>query len=355
MPTKPKKKIQILEVGGRGGVFQHSLAVCIALAEAGHEVTLHTATDPEIEDDRVILCHCFTWRRDQAHFRGAAIALSFLFATVPHLLRQHGIFWVQGLFKSPLTFLLLAVLRLLHRPALFSPHNLFPRYGGRLELLLVGGCFRLAKRVITYNVEDAAKLASMGIDQSRVTLMMYTPIVTEPVISQWREKINQIGAGVCAVGQIRADKNLPMLVEAAAEANVPLLIMGPDTGSAKDVEACIANHPGSSIAFYEGFFPLEDLAAVIAITGTVALPYSIASQSGVAVLAKAYGAKVIAYGVGGLKEQADISLNTLSRLDWAHALKRHAKHDPNRTVPMPLLCTPQELQQLEALFSGVKQ
>ncbi|MGF9648059.1 glycosyltransferase [Pseudarthrobacter oxydans] len=345
-----KHQIHVLEVGGRGGVFQHSLATCIALTDRGHEVTLHTASDPEIEDKRVRLCRCFSWRRKTKIFRGPFIALGFIFLTIPHLLRNSGIFWIQGTFKPPLTMFAIAMLRLMRRRTIFSPHNLFLRYGSRLQAAFMTRCLRLANLVVSYNDNDAQELQAAGIRQSRIPLFMYYPVIAPKTVDYWRKKLRNVGAGVCAVGQLRTDKNLPMLIQAAALAETPLIVMGEDAGSLTEVKDTISRLPQARVAVFEGFYPLEDLAAVIALTGAVALPYSVASQSGVAVLAKAYGAKVIAYGIGGLKEQTDITVGSLAAEDWQKVLKEHAVYDANRVVEITRMSSASEVDSLTKLI-----
>tara|TARA_R100000365_G_C2747730_1_gene77956 strand:+ start:5062 stop:5361 length:300 start_codon:yes stop_codon:yes gene_type:complete len=66
---------------------------------------------------------------------------------------------------------------------------------------------------------------------------------------------------------------------------------------------------------------MDDLAAILYVVGVVALPYSVASQSAVAVLARAYGCTTVAYEVGGLASQADITVPTLDLRDWVTALR----------------------------------
>lgn len=351
--SKSTLEIHMLEVGGRGGVFQHSLAVCIALSEAGHRVTLHTSTDPEIVDDRVTICRCFSWYRESTRLRSIRIAAGFLLSTLPHLLSSHGAVWIQGLFKTPLTLLALILARFCKRRTLFSPHTLFTRHGGRLDQFIINRCLALAGHIVIYNEEDAVTLRSRNLPQTRLPLKMYTPIVRPETIAKWKETLHADQTSVCSVGQIRADKNLVMLVDAAFEANTPMIIIGPDTGSAADVRSRIDLRGGGTVTFMEGYFPLEDLAAVIALTGVVALPYSVASQSAVAVLAQAYGAKVLAYGVGGLTEQADVIVPTLASPDWAAALGQHAIYDESRRVPLPPPSSGMEQEQLTLLISEV--
>lgn len=344
--------VHILEVGGRGGVFQHSLAVSITLTEAGHDVTIHTASDVEIEDERVALCRCFSWKRDVTNLRGLRITLRYLLRTLPHLLRLPGVFWVQGLFKTPLTLLTLILRRLVRTAAIFSPHTLFTRHGGKLDQFFIDRCLTTAGQVVTYNKDDAAKLIRNGVKQTQLPLLMYTPVVRQEVLDRWKIELESLQANVCSVGQIRADKNLTMLVQAAVASGTSLIIMGPDTGSAAEIREKISELKASNVSLFEGYYPLEDMAAVIGLTGTVALPYTIASQSAVAVLAKAYGAKVLACEVGGLTDQADITVPSLSVSDWTLALSKVPKYRNTQQVAVPQPSTLLEREQLTNLMLG---
>ncbi|BCW76820.1 glycosyltransferase [Arthrobacter sp. NicSoilB11] len=344
------RDVQVLEVGGRGGVYQHSLEVARALAEAGYSVTLHTASDPEIEDERVRLCRCFSWKRKTRFFRGPLIAFGFLFLTVPHILKQSGTVWVQGTFKPLLTMYALGMLRLSNRRTIFSPHNLFTRYGGATERFYMQRCLRLAHIVVSYNDTDAEILESLQIKVARIPLFMYLPFVSEKTLTAWRKRLQHSSPDICVVGQLRLDKNLPMLVRAASAAGKSLVLMGEDAGALEEVEAEISRLPHNTTTVLEGFFPLEDLAAVVALTGAVALPYSVASQSGVAALAKAYDAKVIAYATGGLKEQADVLVGSLLDSDWEKVLREHALHTPHRDVRAPKPYSEAQIATLVSLF-----
>jgi glycosyltransferase involved in cell wall biosynthesis len=175
---------------------------------------------------------------------------------------------------------------------------------------------------------------------------MYTPVVSSELADYWRNKFAGCDIRVVSIGQIRADKNLPMLVEASKISRVGLLIMGPDAGSLADVERSITRLEAVSVEVLAGYHPIEDLAAVVALSSAVALPYSVASQSGVAALARAYGTPVIGYGTGGLVEQADVVVDSLEAADWAEAISRFAEKRFDRRIADPSGPTPAEVRQL---------
>lgn len=314
----------MFEAGGEGGVFQHTLAVSCALSDAGYDVVIHTSMTPEINDSRVTFCHCFSWRRQDKRWRPVRITLGFMFKTLPHLAARTGrIVWVQGLFKLPLTALTVGLLRLTRKKVLFSPHNLFSRNASRFETALISLTTRLASVNVIYNFEDELKLSTSEIRVERLPLMMYAPILETDRLDFWVEKLRKSNIQVCSVGQIRADKNLDMLVKACQSAGLGLAIMGQDKGALAGIRNSIDPN-GSPILILEGYFPLEDMASLVAVSDALVLPYSISSQSGAAGLAQAYGTTILAFNTGGLSAQADVLVDSLETEAWVEALRNLA-------------------------------
>ena len=75
--------VHLVEFEGRGGPFQHSVAMAEALHRDGVDVVLHTASDPEFHPGAYVpVCLCMDWLREAARARGPRIALRFLFRTL---------------------------------------------------------------------------------------------------------------------------------------------------------------------------------------------------------------------------------------------------------------------------------
>jgi glycosyltransferase involved in cell wall biosynthesis len=215
---------------------------------------------------------------------------------------------------------LLLLLRLKGASLLYSPHTLFSRHGGAFESLLFDLCIRVGGKIVVYNEADYAELLRRKIATTLAPLAMYVPPLRPEVVLKWQEYASTHRITVCSVGQLRADKNLPLLVRACAEAGQRVLIAGKDAGALAEVSHESALHPGVAHVIEE-YLEMDDLAAILYVVGVVALPYSVASQSAVAVLARAFGCTTIAYEVGGLVSQADITIPTLDPGDWAAALR----------------------------------
>ncbi|WP_148611810.1 glycosyltransferase [Nocardioides rubriscoriae] len=331
-------------------MFQHTVAVAQALESRGVRARVHTATDHELADVDLDFCRCFDWHRDTARGRSLRILLGYFGRTVPHLLRTSGrTLWVQGGFKPPLFLALIVAARLTCRRVLFSPHNLFERGGRRLSQRALDLCTQAATCVVVYNGVDAETLRSAGRPCKQVELVMYAPTIDESTMTYWRKMTIERNLRVCAVGQLRPDKNLGMLVRAAEAAGVGLVLAGEDLGVVDSLREQIARSPRSNVLLHTGYLDLPGMAAIVASVGAVALPYSVASQSAVAVMAKSYGATVLASGAGGLAEQADVVVPDLEERSWAAALERLASA-PRKEVPRtPVPPAPEVLDSLERL------
>ena len=315
--------VHLIEVGGQGGVFQHTLALAQQLVQEGLPAVIHTADDCEIRAPGIDYCYCFSWQRGR-RLRGPRIAVQYVLRTIPHLVRDtKGLLWVQGTFKALLTNIAIIVFKLFRKKVLFSPHNLFSRSGSRLEYGLIWSAIKTSDLVVVYNGSDARRIGDKGVDYLQISLEMFTPVVSRQISERWAARLGTDKFVVASIGQIREDKNIGLLVESCDKAGARLVVMGPDAGGAATVKE---RFPLSSldVLWLEGYHDLEDLAAVTALSDCVALSYSISSQSAAASLAKAYGTAVLAHGTGGLDEQADAVVATLAVADWSSSIRRLA-------------------------------
>jgi glycosyltransferase involved in cell wall biosynthesis len=320
-----RRTINIVEFGGRGGVYQHALAMGKSLRNEGYTVVLHTATDFEITDDSIDYCCCYKWFRGQS-FRSVRILLRFLLVTLPHIVKLNtGPIWIQGTFKASLTLLLIFLLRSSRQKVLMSPHNLFSRTGSSAEKNLILKCAQLSTLTVVYNSVDAMALRNLKIPCLSIPLEMYAPTIEDSVITKWCGYFGEDEIIIGAIGQIRSDKNLDLLVNVCQRAGVRLVIMGSNIDHLPLDDIGI-DYDLNLVTLLDGYHSMQDLAAVAALCDGVALMYSQASQSGVAALAQSYGTPVIAYDTGALGERADILLDSLDPDSWVQALAEFA-HD----------------------------
>jgi glycosyltransferase involved in cell wall biosynthesis len=307
--------IHIVEAGGRGGVYQHSVAVAQALAARGERVTLHTATDAELEPGGdVVMCRCVRWHRDDAtRLRGIRIALGWVGRTVPHLARAVGpgeVFHFEGEFKPVLTSPLLLVERALPgRRVVQSLHNTFARSDAHMDDALIRAGIRVTDAVVVFSRHDANQVERLGGRAVVSPLAQYTPPVDPAAVERWRDRW---GAGHRPVllfgGQIRPDKRLDLAIRASAELarDHVLAVVGEDKG---DVDRCrrLAAELRVDVSWTVDYVALGDFVAALAAADVVVCPYDRASQSGVLAVTRKVGTRSVASAVGGLAELATVT------------------------------------------------
>ena len=297
--------VDLVELDGRGGIYQHTVAVADALSRSGVDVVLHTATDAELVPTQPVeVCRCMDWLRDARYGRRTRVAARFLAVTVPHLLRRRGVLHLQGPFKPALLAAALGAGRLRGRRVVFSPHNTFSRHGTAADARLVQLCTRLADVTIVYSEADARAVAGWGATSVVSPLLQLQPTIDHAQVDAWRAGWAAAPV-VLFAGQVREDKRLDLVIEASRlwKQARRLAIVGKDLG---DAERCrrLAQHVGADPAWSLGYLGLEDFAAAIVAADVVVCPYARASQSGILALAAQLGVPSIASDVGGLRELA---------------------------------------------------
>ena len=328
---RPEKRVHLVEVGGRGGVFQHAVALASSLHEAGVPVTLHTATDAELAIETLELCPCVRWSRSlPGGPRQTTTAARFLAFTVPHVVRNSGssdLVHVQGLFHPALTAVLLAALRAARRRVAFSPHNTFARSGSSLELAVLRWSARRAHVVFAFSGEDARIMRSWGVDPALVELVSYIPEPDPARVAQWRDRYGTAPVALLA-GQVRPDKRPEMFLEAvAAVPGVRPVVVGEDRGAgAACTEA--ARRLDVDMLRIDDYLPLEDFVAAIAAADVVVAPHAMASASSAIAVARALGVRTVAARVGGLGEQAMVVAENETLAGFADAIRRALGQPP---------------------------
>lgn len=302
------ESVHMVEAGGRGGIFQHSVAVASALQSAGVEVRLHTATDAEIDEPSVRQCRCIRWHRGSSsrRIRQAGTAVRFVAQTLPHLyrvLRPGEVLWVQGLFG--LTPEVIMAGRLARVGVVCSPHNTFVRDRAVGAGRALRAVLRRADRVLVYSQADAGRIAGLGPRVGVVPLAQWLPTFSEEQVARWRTAFRPAGRRVALLaGQVRADKNPGLFVEALS--TLPGwcgAVVGEDIGAGAALETLIRETGAAVTTFYD-YLSVSDFAAAIAAADVVVAPYAIASQSGVVALARSLGIPTAVTPVGGLTELA---------------------------------------------------
>jgi hypothetical protein len=302
------RRVHMIESGGRGGVFNHSVEVVAGLLELGVDVVLHTADDPEDAPRGLQVCQCISWyRRSSSRLvRRSRTTLRYLGRTLPHLYRvinSDDVVHIQGMFA--LTPEVISVAKLRKATVVCSPHNTFVRDDTLGNARVLANVLRRADRVLVYSGADAANLADRLPDVGRVPLVQWTPPVDPARVAAWRESLAGDGSRLAMMpGYIRADKNCDVFVQALAM--MPGwrgAIVGEDMGAGRALDRLI-ERTGAPVTTRYQYLDVADFVALVAAADVVAAPYRVASQSGVLSVAARLGVPRATSPTGGLGEIA---------------------------------------------------
>lgn len=310
----------ILEVGGRGGVADYTEALASALAEQGRRVLLVTARDHLYRPTAgVTVRPLIPWVRGHSAAAravrrirlGPAVNTLRFLATLPalaRLSRRSGVVHLQGHYFPPLAALFALLARALGVRLVYTAHGTFDRgrsYGWAHRVL-----YACARTTIVHTQGDLARLPAAA--RSRAALIPlgeYGAVARAGGTADPAAARASIGAPDGAIvallfGQLRTDKGIGDLLEAAASVpEVHVVLAGEDIGGLGAAAPRLADPAlAGRVTVEEGFLPLPDVARLFAASDVTVLPYRIASQSAVLLLAYAFERPAVAYPVGGLAE-----------------------------------------------------
>ncbi len=314
----------MIEQGGRGGVADYTGALVRALAARGWRIDLATADDHLYEPvEGVTPSGVFHYVRVGTRL-GDRLAswrlkrplngLLFLFS-LPRLLvlaRHSQIVHSQGWEIPQLGVPALSVLKLAGRPIVQTAHGTFERTSRARRLRTATRRLQGAMTARTI-VHTAADLERLPANIARHTVVIphgeYGGLARTGGEADRVAARAAIGAGEDAhvtlmFGQLRTDKGLgDLLVAMRALPRLHLLIGGQEAGAlAENREALADPALAGRITIREGFLEMSEAAELFAASDTVALPYRVASQSGVLLLAYGFRRPVVVYPVGGMAE-----------------------------------------------------
>jgi glycosyltransferase involved in cell wall biosynthesis len=317
----------LIEQGGHGGVSDYTAQLARALAAEGWRVAIATAEDHRYQPiEGVVVCEVFHYVRGhsrlaravrRAGLGPAANGLRFVFA-IPRLLRlgrDADVVHTQGWEHAKLGLLAVACLRVAGVTVVQTPHNTFERgrplgegkaWPSRTHAWLA----RLTARTIVHTQADLARVPHAA--EGRVAVIPHGEYGTlasaggSVAREQARTELG-IPAEVPVTlmfGQLRVDKGLDDLL--AALLRLPeqrLLIGGKEAGALAAAGAQLADpRLAARVSVREGYLDMREAAKLFAAADTVSLPYPVASQSGVLLLAYGFRRPVVVYPVGGLVE-----------------------------------------------------
>jgi glycosyltransferase involved in cell wall biosynthesis len=321
--TPPEgRRLLMIEQGGRGGVADYTAELEAALAVQGWRVTLATAADHRYPStEGVTVRPVFHYLRGNTKCARVLRALGLgrpingvrFLASLPRLMRlaRHAdIVHTQGWEIPQIGLPAVACLRVMGRPVIRTEHGTFDRTRSflrtrRLVRRLTG---RLTARTIVHTQADLASMPPVfGARAVVIPHGEYGGLAQsggEAKREQARAALGiPEGAHVTLMfGQLRTDKGLPDLVEAVARVpTLHLLIGGKDTGGLAAVRERLGTL-AERVTVREGFLDMGEAAQLFSATDTVALPYRMASQSGVLLLAYGFSRPVVIYPTGGMVE-----------------------------------------------------
>lgn len=314
--------VLMVEVGGRGGVTDYTEQLVGALTAQGRHVELVTARDHlyRLESGSVKVHGIVPWVRDSAPVGrllrragvGAvanALAYVAILPRLARLARRADVVHAQGHHFPPLAALFSIVVRLVGRPLVTTAHNTFDR----------GRTFARSHRIIA--AMSRTTIVHTEADSRRIRQRKPGTVVVIPHgeygglartggeadRAAAREALGFADGDVVALlfGQLRFDKGIGDLLEAALEVpELRVLLAGEDVGGLAEVGPLV-EALGERVVIQEGFMPMTEAARMFAAADMVVLPYRMASQSGVLLLAYGFGRPVVAYPVGGLLESVE--------------------------------------------------
>jgi D-inositol-3-phosphate glycosyltransferase len=326
-------KILEVEVFGRGGLAHYVNNLSRALAARGHEVTLITAANYELDGQgdlpaslRIIKrtarsreqfnnahrsVRLRTLRRLQAI--GDALVVTRLAQRLrPEVIHLHS--------TNPIALLYLTLFRLLGPRVVYTAHVVTPHERTRFDSLISGSINRLADRIITHSRFDSVRLQTeFSVNPERISVIphgeygFFERHGAPPDRSGARRILGLAPEDEVALffGYIREYKGLDLLLEAwpavsAARPHARLVIAGDPVQLGQDRLAELEEWAERLHAIHRfDYIPFAEVTQYFAAADVLVMPYRRISQSGVLFLSLALGVPVIATAVGGLPEMLE--------------------------------------------------
>ncbi len=310
----------MIEQGGRGGVTDYTAELTLALAARGWQIELATAQDhlyPPAEGVRVHgVFHYLRGGTSLSRMlrrRGLGRIVNGLrfFAAIPRLMRlarRVDIVHTQGWESPPLALIADACLRLCGVEIVHTAHNTFERGRpfARTNRLLA----RITVCTIVHTQVDLKRATAAG--HARVVMIPHgeygglarTGGSADRDAARAHLGLTPEQPVALMFGQLRLDKGMDQLLSALERLpSLHLLIGGKEEGALAAYAAQLQSPAlAGRVTIREGFLEMREAAQLFAATDIVVLPYSVASQSGVLLLAYGFERPVVIYPVGGLVE-----------------------------------------------------
>lgn len=315
------ERVLMVEEGGFGGVGDYAARLSEALAAEGCAVELATARDhPHGALPGVDVRAEFPYLRDRGPIshRLRALGVGRLYNGLAHALaivhltpraRRIGLVHTHGAEWPPLATFEHLLWRLAGAAIVHTPHNTFDRVGG-LRVRFKEWAERLADVVIVHAQADLPNLIpevrerAVVIPHGEYGGLARTGGAADRHAAR-AELGLPAGAPVALLfGQLREDKGIDVLLEAAVEVpELHVVLAGEDKGALAAVAPLLADpRLEGRVVIREGFHSMAAAAAFFAAADVGVLPYRRASASGVLLLGYGFARAPVVFPVGGLPE-----------------------------------------------------
>jgi D-inositol-3-phosphate glycosyltransferase len=312
-----RRGVLFVEQGGRGGVADYTNCLAAAIAARGIPATVATADDhlyapaPGVRivtPFAYVRGHSALARRARRLRLGPVLnGLRFLIAlpALCALARGRAVVHIQGWERNSLGLIATLLLRASGTAVVYTAHNTFERFSWALDSTVLFP--PIVRHTIVHTRGDRGRIRRGTV--SVIPHGTYGPLAerAQPVVPEAAREALGLPADALVVllfGVLRPDKGLGDLLEAATRSpRWHVVVAGKEDGALAAERAGLAA-PGLAgrVSVHEGFQEIDAVARFFAAADVVALPYRVASQSGVAHLAYGFGRPVMAYPVGGLTE-----------------------------------------------------
>lgn len=336
--------VLLIEHTGRGGVADYTARLAEALADRGIHVRVATATDHVYSlTPRVDMSRVFTFVRPTSGVRWllrriglSPVANAVLYAaSIPRVVRlgrgvdlvhlQHGNY-------RPLDALMVAALRCVGVPVVWTPHNVFERYGSyqraRKIIVHMVTCIIVHAEADLHHLSQPVRAKTVVLPHGEYGGLARTVGAVNADVARKEFGFSTEGIVALAYGQLRPDKGLGDLLAAATSVpELHLLVAGEDLGSLVEQRSRLRSSGlDGRVVVREGFQSMDETARLFAAADVVVLPYKRASQSGVLLLAYGFARPVVVYPVGGLPEAVRENTGWVCAAANAEALASTLRH-----------------------------
>jgi glycosyltransferase involved in cell wall biosynthesis len=324
-------RILEIETFGRGGLTHYAHNLSWALAERGHEVTLVTAADYELDGESPLPAS-LSLVKLIAHGASQIRLPRFAASLARKVEAVHDAFAVAALAQrrrpdvihlhctNPVALVYLALLRRAGCPVVYTAHVVTPHEPMRLEQPVYRSIHRLSDLIVAHSEVDRRRLIDeFRVEPRRVVVIPHGEYgffergqqVPDRDSARAQLGIDRDAAVALFFGYIREYKGLDVLLEAwpAVAAALPqarLLVAGDPIrlGAARRRELQDwAARVGAVHRF--AYIPFAEVPLYFAAADALVMPYRRISQSGVLFLALALGVPVVASRVGALSEMLE--------------------------------------------------